>query len=95
MGLMDAIKSKSATLAGQAMAKLFEDEKRAVQLGELIGMLQKGRRAIDGAQEAALKGLGLASSGDVRAASKRLAALRKSARKLDEKLGALASKVSG
>ena len=50
-------------------------------------------RWIDEAQERTLRNLGVASSGDLKAAGKRLAALRKSARKLDEKLGALAGKV--
>ena len=93
MGLVDSIRSKGVHLAGQAMTKLFEDEKRAAQVGELIGKIQQGRKRLDAAQEAALRSLGIVSSGELRDASKRLAALRKSARKLDEKLGTLASKV--
>lgn len=94
MGLVDSLKNKGASLAGQAMTKLFEDEKRAEKIGDLLGFVQKSRRAIDSAQEAALKGLGVASSGEVKAAGKRLAQLRKSARRLDEKLGALDSRLA-
>jgi hypothetical protein len=93
MGLVDSLMNKGGALAGQAMAKLFEDEKRAGQIAELVGLMQRGRKALDSAQEQALKGLGVASSGEVKAAGKRLAQLRKSARKLDEKLGALKSKL--
>jgi hypothetical protein len=95
MGLVDTLLSRSAALASQAASKLIEDEKRAEQVGELINLLQRGRKALDGAQERALRNMGVASSGDLKAASKRLASLRKSARKLDEKLGALAHKVNG
>jgi hypothetical protein len=95
MGLVENLRSKSAALAGQAMTKLFADEKRAQQIGEMINLVQRSRRRIDEAQERALKELGVASSGDLKAAGKRLAALRKSARQLDEKLGALAGKVNG
>ena len=93
MSLVGSLRSKGVQLAGQAMTKLFEDEKRAAQIGELIGRIQQGRKRIDEAQESALRSLGLVSSGELRDASKRLAALRKSARKLDEKLGTLANKV--
>ena len=93
MGLVGSLRSKGVQLAGQAMTKLFEDEKRAAQIGELIGKIQQGRKRLDAAQESALQSLGLVSSGELKDASKRLAALRKSARKLDEKLGTLANKV--
>lgn len=91
MGLVESLKARGTELAGRAMSKLFEDEKRAEQVGELFGMLQRGRKAVASAQEATLKGLGVASRGEVQAAGKRLAQLRKSARKLDEKLGNLQS----
>lgn len=94
MSVMDSIKTRGAALAGRAMAKLFEDEKRAEQIGELVGAIQRGKRTLDEAQEAALRSFGVASSGELKAASKRLARLRKSARQLDEKLSALASRVS-
>ena len=95
MGLVDDVKSRGAALAGQAMNKIFADEKRAEQIGELLNLFQRSRKALVGAQEKALRGMGVASSGDLKAAGKRLAALRKSARKLDEKLGTLAGKVGG
>ena len=93
MGIVDTIKSRGTALAGQAMEKLFEDPKRAEQVGELVGRIQRGRQAIGEAQDAALRTIGVASSSEGKAAGKRLAALRKSARKLDEKLGKLATRV--
>jgi hypothetical protein len=93
MGLADTLLSKGTDLAGKAMQKLFEDQRRAQQVANLVGALQQGRKAIDAAQEQVLKNMGVASSGDMKAAGKRLAQLRKSARALDEKLGALQKKL--
>ena len=95
MSLVDTLRSKGANLAGQAMQKLFEDEKRAQTIASAVGLVQRGKKALDTAQESALKGLGIASSGEVKAAGKRLARLRKSARALDEKLAKLQRKVEG
>lgn len=94
MGFADDLRSKGTDLAGKAMQKLFEDEKRAEQLAALIGAMQRGRKSLDAAQEQALRNLGVASSGDMKAAGKRLAQLRKSARALDEKLSALQRKLA-
>jgi hypothetical protein len=95
MGLVGDLRKRGAQLAGDAATKLLADEKRAKQLGEALNAVMKGRKAIDDAQEKALRSVGIASSGDLKAAGKRLALLRKSARKLDEKLGMLAKKVEG
>jgi polyhydroxyalkanoate synthesis regulator phasin len=95
MGLAKDLRSRGVAMAGEAVSKLFADEKRAAQIGDLLNLVQKSRKAIDEAQERALRNMGVASSGDLKAAGKRLAALRKSARKLDEKLGTLAGKVNG
>jgi hypothetical protein len=94
MGLIDTLRAKGTDLAGQAMGKLFEDERRAEKLGQLVTMIQQGKKSVDALQEAALKGLGVASSGEVKAAGKRLAALRKSARRLDEKLSLLQGRLA-
>lgn len=93
MGLVDTLRSKGQSLAGSAMSKLFEDEKRAEKIGELFTLVQKGRKAVDTAQEAALRGMGVASSGELKATGKRLAQLRRSARQLDDKLSKLANAV--
>jgi len=95
MGMFDSLKSAGTAAAGEAVKKFLADEKRTEQIGELLNLIQRSRKALDGAQEKALRGMGVASSGDLKAAGKRLAALRKSARLLDEKLGALAGKVDG
>ncbi len=93
MGLADVLRDKGADLAGKAVQMLFADERRAQQLASLVGAVQQGRKAIDEAQEKVLRNMGVASSGDMKAAGKRLAQLRKSARALDEKLGALQRKL--
>lgn len=93
MSLVDTLRSKGSDIAGRAVARLFEDEKRAQKIGDLFTAISRGRQALDSAQESALKGLGVASSGELRAAGKRLARLRRSARQLDEKLGTLARKI--
>ena len=93
MGIADVLRSKSTEIAGKAVEKVFADEQRARQLAGLVGALQQGRKAIDAAQEQMLRSAGVASSDDLKAAGKRLAQLRKSARALDEKLGALQRKV--
>lgn len=93
MGLVDALKKQALGLGGKAMERVFADERRAEQVGELFMMVQRGRKAVDAAQEAALRGLGVASSGDLKATGKRLAQLRRTARQLDEKLSRLADRL--
>src|SRR5690554_1271909 len=93
MSLVDTLKSQAFGMGGKAMEKVFADERRAEQIGELFMLVQRGRKTVDAAQQAALRGIGMASSGDLKATSKRLAQLRRSARKLDEKLGRLAVQI--
>lgn len=93
MGLVDTLRQQAVGLGGKTLEKVFADEKRAEQLGELFMFVQRGRKAVDTAQEAALRGLGLASSGDLKATGKRLARLRRSARQLDEKLSRLSDRL--
>lgn len=91
---MSSLRSRTTALAMKAVEKLLSDPKRAEQLGELFVRVQKGRQTVAAAQEAALNAVGLASSGDVKAAGRRLAALRRSARKLDEKLSQVATRLA-
>ncbi len=95
MGLVDDARKKGGRLAGKAVEKLFQDEKRAQKIASVIGLVQRGKKAWDTAQESALKSLGVASSGEMKAAGKRLARLRKSARALDEKLAKVQRRVEG
>lgn len=90
MRLVDTLKRQALGLGGKAMEKVFADERRAEQIGELFMLVQRGRKRVNSAQQAALRSMGMASSGDLKATSKRLAQLRRSARQLDEKLGRLA-----
>lgn len=89
MSIIASLRSRGQAAAGRAVGKLLSDPRRVEQLGELVSLVQKGRKAVETAQEAAVKAVGLASSGDLKATSKRLAKLRRSARQLDVKLGKL------
>lgn len=91
--MVDSLRSRGNAVAARAMEKFFSDPRRVERLGELANMVQRGRQSIDAAQEAALKAVGVASSGDMRAAAKRLAVLRRSARRLDDKLTELSSRL--
>lgn len=93
MSLVDSLRSRGNAVAARAMEKFFSDPRRVERLGEFANLVQRGRKSIDAAQEAALKAVGVASSGDVRAAGKRLAVLRRSARRLDDKLSELSSRL--
>jgi BMFP domain-containing protein YqiC len=95
MGLVGDLRARGSDLAGKAMTKLLDDPKRAEKVGELLGMIQRGRKKLDDAQQAALKSLGVASRGEFQAAGKRLASLRRTARTLDEKLGQVAGRLDG
>jgi len=95
MGMLEELRAKGADLAGKAMTKLLDDPRRAERVGELLGLVQKGRKKLDDMQEAALRGLGVASHGEVQQAGRRLAALRRTARALDEKLGEVAGRLEG
>lgn len=95
MNVVQELKSRGTRLAGNALNWVFADERRAQKVGELLTLVQKGRAAVDAAQENALRTVGVASSGSVKDAGRRLAALRRSARKLDEKLDAVASRLEG
>lgn len=89
MSIIASLRTRSKAAAGNAVTKILSDPRRVEQLGELVNLVQKGRKAVDSAQEAAVKAVGLASTSDIKATGKRLAKLRRSARQLDSKLSKL------
>lgn len=93
MGLVDTLKSRGSALAEEALRRVFADEARAQRIAQVIAKVQEGRRVVAGVQERLWQSAGLASSGELRSAARRLAQLRRTARALDEKLDALQKRV--
>ncbi len=89
MGLTGELKKRALALSQKAMEKLFADEKRAMRIATAIGNVQKGKQALDRGQEQVMHALGFATRGDYKAVGKQLSSLKRRARELDEKLGAL------
>jgi len=83
------VRERAAELGMKAMAKVFEDPKRAEAIASAIGGLQKAKAVLDEAQEKALKAAGLVTREDFKAAGKRLSALKRRCRELAEDLDSL------
>ena len=83
------VRERAAELGMKAMGKIFEDPQRAEAIASAIGGLQKVKKAIDEAQEKALKAAGLVTREDFKAAGKRLSALKRRCRELAEELDSL------
>lgn len=92
MNLSGALKKRALGLSQKAMERLMADEKRAMQLAAAIGRVQKGKQALDKAQDDVMRQLNLASKGDYKGLGKRLSGLKRRLRELDEKLDDLAEK---
>lgn len=89
MGLRKQLKAQAMGLSQRALQKLFEDEKRATQLANAIGAVQRGKQSIDSTQQAIMKQLNFASRADYKAVGKALSSTRKKAQALFEKLSKL------
>src|SRR5947209_5750525 len=68
------LRERAAELGIKAMAKLFEDPKRAEAIAAAIGGLQRAKQALDDAQEKALRAAGLPTRDDFKEAGKRISA---------------------
>src|SRR5258705_12893689 len=53
------LRERAAELGMKAMGKLFEDPRRAEAIAAAIGGLQRGKTALGGAQQKALRGAGV------------------------------------
>ena len=91
MGIGDELKKKALGLSAKAMEKLMADDKRAMQIANAIGTVQRGKQALDKGQEEFLRALNFAPKSDFKAVGKKLSALKRRLRELDEKLEALNS----
>jgi hypothetical protein len=80
------VRERAAELGMKAMGKVFEDPKRAEAIAQAIGKIQAGKAAIDQAQERALRAAGLVTKEDFKSVGKRLNALKRLGRELEEQL---------
>jgi len=84
-----SVRERATELGMKAMGKVFEDPKRAEAIANAIGKIQAGKAAIDHAQERALRAAGLVTREDFKTVGKRISALKRQVKELDEKLEAL------
>jgi hypothetical protein len=91
MGLSKKLKDEAMSLSSKAMEKLMSDDKRAMQIANAIGSVQRGKEAFDKGQSELMRQLNLAPKSDFKALGKQLSSLKRRIRELDEKLEGLAS----
>ena len=89
MGIGDELKKKALGVSAKAMEKLMADEKRAMQVANAIGKVQRGKQALDRGQEELMKALNFAPKSEFKAVGKQLSGLKRRLRELDEKLSEL------
>lgn len=91
MGIGEELKKKALGVSAKAMEKLMADEKRAMQIANAIGKVQRGKQALDKGQEGILRALNFAPKSDFKVVGKKLSNLKRRLRELDEKLDSLAN----
>ena len=84
-----SLRERAAELGMKAVAKVFEDPRRAEAIAGAIGALQKAKAALDEAQEKALRAAGLVTREDFKAAGKRLSQLKRRCKELADELDQL------
>jgi hypothetical protein len=89
MGIGKELKKRALDMSAKAMEKLMADEKRAMQIANAIGTVQRGKQALDKGQEELLHALNFTSKSDFKAVGKKLSTLKRRLRELDEKLDSL------
>ena len=89
MGIGKELKKRALSLSAKAMEKLMADEKRAMQVANAIGKVQRGKQALDKGHDELLRALNFAPKSDYKAMGKKLSNLKRRLRELDEKLDGL------
>jgi hypothetical protein len=89
MGIGKELKKRALGMSAKAMEKLMADEKRAMQIANAIGTVQRGKQALDKGQEELMRALNFAPKSDFKAVGKKLSSLKRRLRELDEKLDSL------
>jgi len=90
-----SLRERAAELGMKAVAKVFEDPRRAEAIAGAIGALQKAKAALDEAQEKALRAAGLVTREDFKAAGKRLSQLKRRCKDLADELDQLLAQRRG
>lgn len=86
MGFGDDLKKQALSWSQKAMERLLSDEKRATQVAQAIGKLQQGKKALEQGQDEVMRAFQFAPKSDYKALGKKLSALKRRVRELDEKV---------
>lgn len=89
MGLRKLLVKKAKAVSQRAVEQLFADEKRAAKIGQALGNVQRGKKALDRSQDEFLRALSFAPQSDFKIVSKQLAGLKRRLRELESKLDSL------
>jgi hypothetical protein len=89
MAISERIKKQVMGWSQRGMEKLFADEKRAVQIANALGTVQRGKEQLDKTQTAVMRQLNFATRSDFKDIGRQLSGLRRRARSLEEKLSQL------
>jgi hypothetical protein len=90
MGIREDLKKQALGVSQKAVEKLMADEKRAMAVAQALGSVQRGKQALDKGQEEFMRVLNFAPRSDFKAVGKKLSALKRRLRELDEKLEEIA-----
>lgn len=85
MGLSSELKRRALGLSHKALERLFADERRAEQLAQAIGAVQRGKKRFDAQQGAVMHQFSFATKADYKELGKRLGALRRRVQALADK----------
>ena len=80
------LRTRAMGYLGRAVERMLSDEQRAAQVAKAVGAVQKGKEALDRAQENFMRAFGFAARSDYRDVGKRLSALKRRVRHLAEKV---------
>lgn len=86
MGIRKKLKKKALNLSGKAMEKLFADEARAMKIARAVGAVQRGKKAVEKAQDDVLHVIGIANRSDYKELGKKATALKRRVRDLTKKI---------
>ena len=86
MSLTKRLTKRAVGLSQQAMAKLFENEGRAMKIAEAIGAVQRSKESIDKTQRVVMHQFNFATRADFKDLGKSLSGLKRRMRALEEKL---------
>ena len=84
--LLKNLAERAAKTGSQAVGNLLGDPKRAAQVAQVVGALESGKEALEGAQAQVLHAMGFAHRSDYVAIDKQLSQVRRQARRLLVKL---------